>query len=186
MSGPTCGFRVCLAGTSLPTRVPSEPRLHRRLESTLNQDLSGSKDRVPPNTTRTPVPLDFCREDLCFLENVPRKHQFPPGSPHPRTRVTGGSQEAPRSPAALLGSHLPSWPSPASPGSSQSQLSPDSPRPSGGRPPTPHLPVLAKVALIGAPACQGRGWQGALFLTWFPLAFAVENHDHESGFHNPL
>lgn len=83
-------------------RVPSEPRLHRRLESTLNQDLSGSKDRAPPNTTRTPVPLDSCQEDLRFLENVPRKHQFPPGSPHPRTRVMGGSQEAPCSPAALL------------------------------------------------------------------------------------
>lgn len=103
-----CGFHVCSADTSLSTRVPSEPRLHRRLESTLNQDLSGSKDHVLPYTTRTPVPLDSYKEDLCFLEKFPRKHQFPSWSLHPRTRVTGGSQEAPCPPAALLSGHLPS------------------------------------------------------------------------------
>lgn len=156
----------CVFGghTSLSARVPSEPHLHRRLESVLNQDLSGSKDRVL-NTTRTPVPVDSYQGDLHFLKNFPRKHQFPSWSLHPRTRVTGGSQEAPCSSGGdPVGGPLPpqqsppilvlAGPPPGRPRAS-SALTPSSFR---GQPhPTPTHPAFQSLQKLPA---WGRGWGG--------------------------
>lgn len=45
------------------------------LQSTLNQNLSGSEDHVLPNTIRMLALLASYQEDLCFLKNFTQKSQ---------------------------------------------------------------------------------------------------------------